>query len=149
MKSSAEGTRTKPIITVYSGGATPQTKKFDNFVHAAFWIGVESTDGDLQSVKTRMSPVEDYDVDVASAKEFSTLLIERGISFSFEFFDEPPEAGPTVAPSPIPPSPADLTSTKTKPSGKSTSKATHENLKSALEKGIIDKEEYDRLSKES
>jgi len=138
----------KPIITVYSGGSAAQTKKFDNFIHAAYWVGVADTERDLDSVKVRLSPLEDYDADVASAKEFSTLLIEKGINFSFEFFVEPQEGGQEERPPTTQP-PAKSNQPATKPAGKARSKATLENLKSALEKGLITKSEYDSLASET
>ncbi|MGD0478037.1 MAG: hypothetical protein ABSB29_07720 [Nitrososphaerales archaeon] len=135
----------KPIITVYSGGSTALTKKFDNFVHAAYWIGIENAERDLESVKVRVSPLEDYDADVANAKGFSSLLIENGINFSFEFFVEPPQSGQDTPPPTPPPPPKSSQPTATKSTGRVGSKATPENLKSALEKGLITKREYDSL----
>ncbi len=78
----------KPIITVYSGGTQNETKKFDGFITAAFWVGLEHTEGDLESVKVRQ-PNEIYDVDVANLNEFTSLLVQRQINFSVEFFSEP------------------------------------------------------------
>lgn len=135
----------KPIITVYSGGSTALTKKFDDFVRAAYWIGIENAERDLESVKVRISPLEDYDADVANAKGFSSLLIENGINFSFEFFVEPLQSGQEMPPSPPPPPPESNPPPATKSTRRVISKATPENLKSALEKGLIDKREYDSL----
>jgi hypothetical protein len=82
---------------------------------------------------------------VASAKDFSSLLIENGINFSFEFFVEPPQSGQDMPPSPPPPPPESNPPTATKSTRRVSSKATPENLKSALEKGLITKREYDSL----
>ncbi len=79
----------KPHITVYSSGGPQETKKLDGFISAAFWIGVDHTEGDLASVKVRL-PSESYDYDVASLTEFTSLLAQRQINFSVEFFTEPP-----------------------------------------------------------
>ncbi len=81
--------RLKPIITVYAKGRPDQTKKFDGFIQAAFWIGVDHAEGDLESVKVRQ-PDESYDADVANLLEFTNLMVQRQISFSVEFFAEPP-----------------------------------------------------------
>jgi hypothetical protein len=78
----------KPIITVYSTGTTDQAKKFDGYISAAFWIGVDHVEGDVSSVKVRQ-PVESYDNEVASLLEFTEVMVQRQISFSVEFFAEP------------------------------------------------------------
>ena len=87
----------KPNITVYTSGGPEETKKLDDFISAAFWIGVDHTEGDLTSVKVRL-PSESYDNDVTSLMEFTSLLVQRQINFSVEFFAEPParevQAGP-------------------------------------------------------
>jgi hypothetical protein len=79
----------KPIITLYSQGQPALTKKFEGYIEAAFWIGLEYSDGDVISVKARQ-PSESYDTDVANLLEFSTLMVRRQINFSIEFFEEPP-----------------------------------------------------------
>jgi hypothetical protein len=78
----------RPIITVYSRGLPDQTKKFEGFITAAFWIGLYHTDGEMESVKVRQ-PNESYDNDVASLGEFTSLMVQRQINFSVEFFSEP------------------------------------------------------------
>ncbi len=78
----------KPNITVYSRGGPEETKKLDGFISASFWIGVDHAEGDLESVKIRL-PTESYDFDVATLIEFTTLLVQRQINFSIEFFTEP------------------------------------------------------------
>jgi len=78
----------KPIITVYSTGTTEQTKKFEGYISAAFWIGVDHAEGEVGSVKVRQ-PAESYDIEVATLSEFATLLVERQINFAVEFFTEP------------------------------------------------------------
>jgi hypothetical protein len=78
----------KPIITIYSGGADEEPKKFEGFMEAAFWIGVDHAEGDLASVKVRQ-PTESYDEEVSTLREFTELLVRRQISFSVEFFSEP------------------------------------------------------------
>jgi hypothetical protein len=81
--------RLKPIITLYSQGQPALTKKFEGYIEAAFWIGLEYSDGDVISVKARQ-PSESYDTDVADLLEFSALMVRRQINFSIEFFEEPP-----------------------------------------------------------
>lgn len=78
----------KPIITVYSRGMPEQTKKFEGFITAAFWIGLYHTEGEMESVKVRQ-PNESYDNDVANLGEFTSLMVQRQINFSVEFFAEP------------------------------------------------------------
>ncbi|MDA4126304.1 MAG: hypothetical protein OK452_03740 [Thaumarchaeota archaeon] len=78
----------KPIITVYSRGMPDQTKKFEGFITAAFWIGLYHTEGEMESVKVRQ-PNESYDNDVANLGEFTSLMVQRQINFSVEFFAEP------------------------------------------------------------
>ena len=78
----------KPIITLYSQGADSEAKKFEGFIEAAFWIGVDHTDKDLASVKVRQ-PSQSYDEEVSTLKEFTELLVKQQINFSVEFFSEP------------------------------------------------------------
>jgi hypothetical protein len=78
----------KPIITVYSGGTSNQTKKLEGYIAAAFWMGVDHAENELDSVKVRQ-PTESYDAEVANLTEFTSLLVERQINFSVEFFSEP------------------------------------------------------------
>ncbi len=78
----------KPIITVYSGESPEETKKFEGFITAAFWIGFDHTEGEVASVRVRQPNVS-YDQDVAELSEFTALLVERQINFSVEFFTEP------------------------------------------------------------
>lgn len=78
----------KPIITLYSPGTTEPSKKFEGYISAAFWIGVDHAEGDIGSIKIRQ-PVESYDSEVASLTEFTSLMVQRQISFSVEFFTEP------------------------------------------------------------
>jgi len=87
--------RVKPIITVYSGENLEETKKFEGFITAAFWIGFDHSEGDVSSVRVRQ-PNESYDTDVAELTEFATLLVQRQINFSVEFFSEPVPQSPQV-----------------------------------------------------
>jgi len=140
----------KPIITLYSEGKAELTKKFDNFVHAAYWVGVESAEQDLESVKVRLSPLEEYDADVGDAKNFASLLVDRGINFSFEFFVEPMERGDGIHHFTPPTSPGGNPPNSNPPSNTPAargagSKATPEELRSALEKDLITQKEYKDL----
>jgi hypothetical protein len=123
----------KPIITLYSGGSANLTKKFEGFVDAAFWIGAEHLEGDLESVKVRQ-PNESYDADVASLLEFSELLVRRQINFSIEFFTEPPMQDDVALPPP-PPSPLQHSSW-------SDYMSELEKLKEDSEKGLLTKRQY-------
>ena len=59
-------------------------------MEAAFWIGVDHTEGDLLSVKVRQ-PIQAYDEEVSTLGEFTELLVSRQVNFSIEFFAEPQE----------------------------------------------------------
>ena len=85
---------------------------------------------------------------MANAKDFSSLMIENGINFSFEFFVEPQEISQELPPLTSPPLPKNIPPAATKSTGRVGSRATPENLKSALEKGLITKREYDSLMSE-
>ena len=80
----------KPIITIYSIGASEPAKKFEGYITAAFWIGVDHAEGEVASVKVRQ-PTESYDTEVELLVEFSSLMVQRQINFSVEFFAEPAE----------------------------------------------------------
>jgi hypothetical protein len=87
----------KPIITVYTLGADAEAKKFEGFIEAAFWIGVDHADGELSSVKVRQ-PSQSYDEEVSTMKEFTDLLVRQQINFAVEFFTEPvPTVGSVAA----------------------------------------------------
>ena len=127
----------KPIITLYSGDSANLTKKFEGFIEAAFWIGAEHIEGDLESVKVRQ-PNESYDSDVASLLEFSGLLVRRQINFSVEFFTEPPlqdDAAPPSAPPPASSSPPERSSW-------SDYMSELEKLKEDSERGLLTKKQY-------
>ena len=81
----------KPIITIYSTGTREPTKKFEGYITAAFWIGVDHAEGEVASVKVRQ-PTESYDTEVELLMEFAGLMVQRQINFSVEFFAEPAEA---------------------------------------------------------
>jgi len=84
----------KPIITIYAQGADSEAKKFDGFIEAAFWMGVDHSEKDLASVKVRQ-PTQSYDEEVSTLREFTNLLIKQQVTFSVEFFAEPvPAVGP-------------------------------------------------------
>jgi hypothetical protein len=80
----------KPIITVYSTGTTEPTKKFEGYITAAFWIGVDHSEGEVASVKVRQA-TESYDTEVELLNEFTGLMVRQQINFSVEFFAEPAE----------------------------------------------------------
>ncbi len=75
---------------MYSKSGPEETKKLDGFITAAFWIGVDHAENDLRSIKIRL-PTESYDYDVANMMEFTSLLVQRQINFTVEFFVEPPQ----------------------------------------------------------
>ncbi len=87
-RKAADSRRLKPIITIYSTGTTEPTKKFEGYITAAFWIGVDHAEGEVSSVKVRQ-PTENYDTEVELLLEFASLMVQRQISYSVEFFAEP------------------------------------------------------------
>ena len=132
----------KPIITVYSGGTAKETKKFESFIEAAFWIGIEHLEGDLDSVRVRQ-PNESYDTDVANLSELSTLLVQRQINFSIEFFTEPlpSEESPPQLPGESP-----THEPKTEPSASAEEldyETELDKLKEEFRKGLMTKKQYE------
>jgi len=81
----------KPIITIYTTGTAEPTKKFEGYITAAFWIGVDHADAEVASVKVRQA-TESYDTEVEMLMEFTGLMVQRQINFSVEFFAEPADA---------------------------------------------------------
>ena len=81
----------KPIITIYSTGTAEPTKKFEGYITAAFWIGVDHSEGEVASVKVRQ-PTESYGTVVEVLNEVAGLMVQLQINFSVEFFAEPAEA---------------------------------------------------------
>ena len=81
----------KPIITIYTTGTAEPTKKFEGYITAAFWIGVDHADAEVSSVKVRQA-TESYDTEVELLMEFAGLMVQRQINFSVEFFAEPVQA---------------------------------------------------------
>jgi hypothetical protein len=84
----------KPIITIYSVGGDSDSKKFEGFIEAAFWMGVDHSEKNLASVKVRQ-PTQSYDEEVSTLREFTQLLIKQQLNFSVEFFAEPLPAAET------------------------------------------------------
>ena len=131
----------KPIITLYSQGQPALTKKFEGYIEAAFWIGLEYSDGDVISVKARQ-PSESYDTDMANLLEFSALMVRRQINFSIEFFEEPPpkedlEQGQPGEPSAGPETPS------SEPAKTVDYKAELNKLKEDYDKKLYSKRQYE------
>ena len=132
----------KPIITVYSPGTTEETKKFEGYITAAFWIGVENAEGEGGSVKVRQ-PIESYDDEVAALGEFTKLMVQRQINFAVEFFAEPtqPQAREDEGPArildeePMPTIPADA--------GETDYEGELTKIKDQYKKGLVTKKQYD------
>lgn len=133
----------KPIITLYPTGSKTQTKKFEGYIAAAFWIGVDHAEGDIGSVKVRQ-PVESYDTEVATLTEFSGLMVQRQISFSVEFFREPePQEG-----SPEGQAEAELEASAMEPEaneggGPTNYEAELAKIKTEFQKGLVSKKQYE------
>ena len=132
----------KPIITVYSAGATEETKKFEGYITAAFWLGVENAEGEGGSVKVRQ-PIESYDDEVAALTEFAGLMVQRQINFAVEFFAEPaqPEAQGGAGPANIiveEPMPTILAE-----AGETDYEGELTKIKDQYKKGLVTKKQYD------
>ena len=132
----------KPIITLYGKSSNEETKKFDGFLAAAFWIGMEHSEDLLGSVKVRM-PTESYDSDVAAVTEFTNLLVQRQINFTLEFFAEPAPVAPAA------PGPVELNYSTESGSGSSMLSEDVDfeteltKMKVDYEKGAVSKKQYD------
>jgi hypothetical protein len=136
----------KPIITIYSTGTTEPTKKFEGYITAAFWIGVDHAEGEVASVKVRQ-PTESYDTEVELLAEFTNLMVQRQINFSVEFFAEPAEAKVaemTPEPSPEEETAAPILSTE---GAELDYEAELLKIKNAYKKGLVTKKQYE-LKKE-
>jgi len=139
----------KPIITIYSTGTNEPTKKFEGYITAAFWIGVDHTEGEVASVKVRQ-PTESYDTEVELLNEFSSLMVQRQINFSVEFFAEPAEAkAAALEPELVPEEKVELSF--------STEGGTQEGLdyeaellkiKTQYKKGLVTKRQYEAKKEE-
>jgi hypothetical protein len=132
----------KPIITVYCGGSANLTKKFEGYIEAAFWIGVEHSEGDLESVKARQ-PNESYDTDVANLLEFSALLVRREINFSIEFFEEPSQPEDSASGLPQEPSPSEPETSAAALEKEADYKAELDRLRDDHLKGLVNKRHYE------
>lgn len=130
----------KPKITVYLRGGPAETKKLDSFISAAFWIGVDHAENDLQSVKVRL-PSESYDTDVSTMLEFTSLLVRRQINFSVEFFTEPPPRETAVLNPEAEPSPE--VRNRAPKDGDSEFEKELDRMKDDYQKGAVSKEQYE------
>jgi hypothetical protein len=130
----------KPIITLYMRGRPDETKKLDGFISAAFWVGIDQTENELESVRVRL-PSEFYDLDVSNLIEFTTFLIQRQINFTVEFFVEPATREAMPARIPI-----DAKAAKKAPEsvgGETDYEVELAKLKEQLQKGTLTKAQYD------
>jgi hypothetical protein len=130
----------KPIITLYMRGRPDETKKLDGFISAAFWVGIDQTENELESVRVRL-PSEFYDLDVSNLVEFTSFLIQRQINFTVDFFVEPstPESMTSHVPTEakVPKKPQDL-------EGKETDfEVELAKIKEEFRKGNLTKAQYD------
>jgi hypothetical protein len=132
----------KPIITVCSGGSASLTKKFEGYIEAAFWIGLEHSEGDLESVKARQ-PNESYGTDVANLLEFCSLLVRREISFSIEFFEEPSEPGDSGSGLTQEPSPSERETSAAALEEEADYKAELDRLRDDYSKDLVNRRQYE------
>jgi len=136
----------KPIITIYSTGTAETTKKFEGYITAAFWIGVDHSDGEVASVKVRQA-TESYDTEVELLMEFTGLMVQRQINFSVEFFAEPAEARmEEAAPEPEPEeSTASIISAE---GGEVDYEAELTKIKNQYKKGLVTKRQFEAKKEE-
>jgi len=139
----------KPIITIYSTGTAEPTKKFEGYITAAFWIGVDHAEGEVASVKVRQ-PTESYDTEVELLKEFTGLMVQRQINFSVEFFAEPAEAkGAEVDQEQAPEEKLELSfSTERGGGGEVDYEAELIKIKNQYKKGIMTKKQFETKKEE-
>jgi hypothetical protein len=129
----------KPIITLYPTGSKEQTKKFEGYISAAFWIGVDHAEGDIGSVKIRQ-PVESYDDEVATLTEFAGLMVQRQITFSVEFFREPEPQGSSASEQ----AEVELASGEAETRGEEVNyEAELTKIKAELQKGLVTRKQYE------
>ena len=140
----------KPIITIYSTGTNEPTKKFEGYITAAFWIGVDHTEGEVASVKVRQ-PTESYDTEVELLNEFSSLMVQRQINFSVEFFAEPAEAkAAETVPEEAPEEKVELSFTTEGGAGGEALdyEAELAKIKNQYKKGLVTKRQYEAKKEE-
>ena len=139
----------KPIITIYSTGTAEPTKKFEGYITAAFWIGVDHAEGEVASVKVRQ-PTESYDTEVELLNEFTGLLVQRQINFSVEFFAEPAEAkAAEIDQEQAPEEKVELSfSTEGGGGGEFDYEAELVKIKNQYKKGIMTKKQYETKKEE-
>jgi len=136
----------KPIITVYSTGGSEQPKKFEGYISAAFWIGVDHADQEVASVKVRQ-PSESYDNEVETLMEFTGLMVSQQINFAVEFFTEPPHAEseeedlePSQEDEPVLVTPSEV--------GEMDFEAELSRIKNQFKKGLVTKRQYEAKKEE-
>jgi hypothetical protein len=99
----------KSTISLYTKDSLKATKRFEDFIQASFWIGVDYAERDLKSVKVEVFDSQDPE-GTAELQKFANLLLAQQIDFSVRFFGESsPAAEPSEeppAPPPPPPAPA-------------------------------------------
>jgi|GEM_PF-1127527 len=87
------GFRLEPIIIVYTKEEEKRPyDRFDNFILASFWIGMEHREpegsGNVRLVRTEMYSAGDRE-GLGNLKIFVNLLLDRGINHETKFFPEP------------------------------------------------------------
>src|SRR5262245_18866390 len=91
------GSRLEPIIRIYTRDEARRVyEPFDNFIIAAFWIGMEyrvpEGRGNVRLVRTEVYSADERD-NVEELKTFVELLLDRAIDNETKFFVEPPPTG--------------------------------------------------------
>jgi hypothetical protein len=131
----------KPIITIYSVGSDSDAKKFEGFIEAAFWMGVDHAEKNLASVKVRQ-PTQSYDEEVSTLREFTQLLIKQQLNFSVEFFVEPIPASGTELEREGPPEISQGEDQQLVTSGRNQFQGEIERLKGEYKRGAMTKKQY-------
>jgi hypothetical protein len=87
----------KPIILVYTREEAKRPyERFDNFIDASFWIGMEHREpegsGNVKQVRIEMHSADDPDGS-DDLTTFVYLLLNHAINLETKFFSEPPPSG--------------------------------------------------------
>lgn len=99
----------EPIIILYTKEEAKRPyDRFDNFIDAAFWIGMEYSQpegsGNVKLVRIEMYSAGERE-GLDQLKRFTNLLLDRGIDHEVKFFPEPPPSDDSGNPGGPPPPP--------------------------------------------
>ena len=134
------------IIIVYTKEEAKRPyNRFDNFIDASFWIGMEYNEpegsGNVKLVRIEMYSAGDLE-GLNYLKIFVNLLLDRGIDHETKFFPEPPPSdGSTDSRGPPPPGDEEPPSESEGPHPTGY-EAEMEELRGRRKKGSLSEREY-------